>query len=726
MTTSYWLAESREPLPTARASGPVDVVVVGGGVTGCSCALTPRRARAARPRARGPRGRRRRERPERRLRPPRRCDELRRVPRGAGRGARAGPLAAVGARARRDGRARRRRAPARRAACASPSDDAERAELEAELEALRDDGFAAEWLDPLPAPLDRLFRGALLHPRDGAIHPARWVRRLAAHAVEAGAEIVEQQPRRRSTRSTPRPSSSPSTGSTRGLLPELERPVVPVRGQMLATAPLAERAVRAAALRPPRLRLLAAAARRPARRRRQARRRASRPSTPRRGRRRRVDPGASSRRSRPSCVGGAAARHAPLGRHLGRDARRPAARRAGPGPAGRLGRRRLLGHGNVLGFACGGPGRARDRGRASARARALRPRSLRPSSRRVADSAPDAAQLEPPGPSAARRRRSRQSSNDGTSSASARANAAIAIARSWIASPVESKRRDLVGRRASRRLAGEHRAELRHVARASTSPPRPRARARRCGSPAPSRRRRSASARAPTPRSRPCPGPSAPIRLTCWPGPQRALGEQQLVARRHRHEQVGRERLLARRRDRAAELLGRARVRAAASTSQSDDLASAREERPRRRAAVDACADHGRGLAHPGDRASRRRAPPPRPSATPSRRPRRAPPRAVRRRRSRAARARSPSAGRAPGCPGTTSPTSAARARRRAPASRGSRRPGSSSRTASAASSTRRGDARRTRRAPPRPPPPATPRARRVARAKTGTDVKAP
>src|ERR671936_2601231 len=41
-TTSYWLAEAREsPLSTPTTSaGEVDVVVVGGGVTGCSCALT--------------------------------------------------------------------------------------------------------------------------------------------------------------------------------------------------------------------------------------------------------------------------------------------------------------------------------------------------------------------------------------------------------------------------------------------------------------------------------------------------------------------------------------------------------------------------------------------------------------------------------------------------------------------------------------------------------------
>src|SRR5262245_51627549 len=40
MTTPYWLAETRQLFSTRIATGPVDVIVVGGGVTGCSCALT--------------------------------------------------------------------------------------------------------------------------------------------------------------------------------------------------------------------------------------------------------------------------------------------------------------------------------------------------------------------------------------------------------------------------------------------------------------------------------------------------------------------------------------------------------------------------------------------------------------------------------------------------------------------------------------------------------------
>ena len=38
--TSYWLDEPRLELPPARFEGRAEVAVIGGGVTGCSCALT--------------------------------------------------------------------------------------------------------------------------------------------------------------------------------------------------------------------------------------------------------------------------------------------------------------------------------------------------------------------------------------------------------------------------------------------------------------------------------------------------------------------------------------------------------------------------------------------------------------------------------------------------------------------------------------------------------------
>ena len=42
-----------------------------------------------------------------------------------------------------------------------------------------------------PGPLAARFEGGILHPYDGALQPARWVRRLAARAADAGVEIRE-------------------------------------------------------------------------------------------------------------------------------------------------------------------------------------------------------------------------------------------------------------------------------------------------------------------------------------------------------------------------------------------------------------------------------------------------------------------------------------------------------------------------------------------------------
>ena len=38
--TPYWLEERRSEWPSTRVAGRADVAVIGGGVTGCSCALT--------------------------------------------------------------------------------------------------------------------------------------------------------------------------------------------------------------------------------------------------------------------------------------------------------------------------------------------------------------------------------------------------------------------------------------------------------------------------------------------------------------------------------------------------------------------------------------------------------------------------------------------------------------------------------------------------------------
>jgi gamma-glutamylputrescine oxidase len=66
------------------------------------------------------------------------------------------------------------------------ADAEERSELEAEYDALRADGFAVEWCSELPQPLAGRFHGAIFHPPDGSLQPARWVRRLATRAAEAG------------------------------------------------------------------------------------------------------------------------------------------------------------------------------------------------------------------------------------------------------------------------------------------------------------------------------------------------------------------------------------------------------------------------------------------------------------------------------------------------------------------------------------------------------------
>jgi gamma-glutamylputrescine oxidase len=115
---------------------------------------------------------------------------------------------------------------------------AERDALRREHDALREDGFTVEWIDELPAPLDRLYDGALLHPPDGVLQPARWVRRLAAHAVAAGADV------RLGSRAELGSLMADAVvvaadGFTASLLPELADAVVATRGQVLVTEPVA-------------------------------------------------------------------------------------------------------------------------------------------------------------------------------------------------------------------------------------------------------------------------------------------------------------------------------------------------------------------------------------------------------------------------------------------------------------------------------------------------------
>ena len=119
------------------------------------------------------------------------------------------------------------------------SDESELAELQLEFAALAEDGFAVEWLEPLPAQLAR-FAGGMLHSPDGSMHPARWVRRLAQHAADAGAELRERS-RVSSLAELVAPTIVIATdGYTHGLVPVLDALIGPIRNQVVVTEPLPE------------------------------------------------------------------------------------------------------------------------------------------------------------------------------------------------------------------------------------------------------------------------------------------------------------------------------------------------------------------------------------------------------------------------------------------------------------------------------------------------------
>ncbi len=239
-TTPYWL-DGIAPVRRAAAVGEQpEVIVIGGGVTGCSCAL--RLAEA------GVRVR---------------VHDAGRI--GGGASGRNGGFALRGAASAYDvlvariGREQARSlmhltergldqleelagdAFERVGSVRLAGDDTELRALEAEHAALEADGFAAARIDRLEPPLDRLYRGGLLHPSDGTIHPGRWLARLAGRAVDAGAELVPESAidvevaRRKADAVV-----VATDGSTARLLPELASVVMPTRGQMLATAPLPE------------------------------------------------------------------------------------------------------------------------------------------------------------------------------------------------------------------------------------------------------------------------------------------------------------------------------------------------------------------------------------------------------------------------------------------------------------------------------------------------------
>jgi gamma-glutamylputrescine oxidase len=231
--TSYWLDEPFEPFARSRLDGPVDVAVVGGGVTGCAAALVAARG--------GLRVR---------------LHEARQISSGAS--GRSGGFALRGGAmlydvARRELGAERARqywqlteraldhleelagdALRRNGSLRVAVDEAEREELEQEYAVLREDGFAAELVD---GPL----LGGIRHPTDGSLRPARWVHRLAALAAEAGADLREQSPVESLDELDAEHVVIATDGYTQGLVPRLDEVIVSVRGQVIATEPLSRR-----------------------------------------------------------------------------------------------------------------------------------------------------------------------------------------------------------------------------------------------------------------------------------------------------------------------------------------------------------------------------------------------------------------------------------------------------------------------------------------------------
>jgi glycine/D-amino acid oxidase-like deaminating enzyme len=237
--SSFWLEEPTDPLPRRPFTGCPEVAVIGGGVTGCSCALTLAehgvrvRLYEAREIAGGASGRN----GGFALRGAALPYDVAREQLGAAGAQTLMELTerALDRMADLAGDAVRRVGSLRLAV-----DEAEAGALRAEHDALRSDGFAVEWVDELVPPLDRLYCGAILHPGDGALAPARWVRRLARHAVEAGVDVREHE-RVAVGEVGADAVVVGADGGTAALLPELARLVLPTRGQVLVTAPLAER-----------------------------------------------------------------------------------------------------------------------------------------------------------------------------------------------------------------------------------------------------------------------------------------------------------------------------------------------------------------------------------------------------------------------------------------------------------------------------------------------------
>lgn len=239
-TTPYWLEEEAPSLVRRPLRGRAEVIVLGGGVTGCACALRLAEAGVGV-----------------------RLHEARKVAGGASgrnggfalRGASRPYDVAVSTLGRESARLLMRLteagldrleslagdAFARVGSLRLAKDEPERTALRAELEALSADGFDVARVERLAPPLDEFYAGAILNPTDGSLRPARWVRRLAALVVEAGAELVEDSLLDLATAERDADAVVVATdGYTAALVPGFAAVVRATRGQVLVTEPLRE------------------------------------------------------------------------------------------------------------------------------------------------------------------------------------------------------------------------------------------------------------------------------------------------------------------------------------------------------------------------------------------------------------------------------------------------------------------------------------------------------
>ena len=234
----YWLEDEPPVAPVPRYDGRVDVAIVGGGVTGCSAALRLAEAGLrvrvydARGIAEGASGRN----GGFALRGGAARYDVARESYGATEAA--GAVALDGGEARPAGGARRRRAHDVPAAYRLAADEEERGADPRRVRGAARGRLRGRVARRPARRLDGRFHGAIFHARDASIQPARFVRRLAARAAEAGAELREHERVDDLDALDADQVVVATDGYGHGLVRELAEAIWPTRGQVIVSEPL--------------------------------------------------------------------------------------------------------------------------------------------------------------------------------------------------------------------------------------------------------------------------------------------------------------------------------------------------------------------------------------------------------------------------------------------------------------------------------------------------------